>query len=309
MHNPVTRWIVPVVLAMLLAGAGTAHASLVSVDWLRERLGREDMLLIDASSSRLHAAKHIPGAIGVDLYTYGSPHNVAPAVMEQRIQSWGVSAGRRIVIYDEGASMMATWLFFELHYHGVPASDLAILDGGLAKWQASGGPVTNEATPPAPKGTFRVTSVRDDQRVRLAEFVTASGDPAKHALVEALEPEQHFGATKFFDRAGHVPNALMFPVADFFNADKTFKSRDEIRRWPRISASGPSSASTRIAAAASRRPSPTSRSSSSRATRTSASTRNRSSNGCATSADCRSGPTTRRTSSATCNGSAAGTAA
>jgi 3-mercaptopyruvate sulfurtransferase SseA len=64
--------------------------------------------------------------------------------------------------------------------------------------------------------------------VRLPEFLVASGDPAGNALVEALDPGQHFGGMKFFDRAGHVPNAIMAPTADFFNADKTFKSREEI---------------------------------------------------------------------------------
>jgi thiosulfate/3-mercaptopyruvate sulfurtransferase len=72
--------------------------------------------------------------------------------------------------------------------------------------------------------------VRDEVRVRLPEFLAASGDPARHALVEALEPAQHFGGAKFFDRAGHVPNAILTPVADFYNADKTFKSPEEIRR-------------------------------------------------------------------------------
>jgi 3-mercaptopyruvate sulfurtransferase SseA len=64
----------------------------------------------------------------------------------------------------------------------------------------------------------------------LPEFLVASGDPANNALVEALDPEQHFGAAKFFDRAGHVPNAIMAPAADFFNADKTFKSAEEVGR-------------------------------------------------------------------------------
>ena len=208
--------------------AVAASGNLVSVEWLQKRLQDESMLLIDASSSRAYAAKHIPGAIGVDLYAYGSPQ-VTPAQMEKRMQSWGLSPGRKVVIYDQGASMEATWLFFELHYHGYPASDLAILDGGLAKWQAAGGEVTKDATPAPKPGTFRVTKTNEDHRVRLAEFVTASGDPAKHVLVEALEPAQHFGATRFFDRAGHVPNAIMLPVADFFNADKTFKSPEQIR--------------------------------------------------------------------------------
>jgi len=67
-------------------------------------------------------------------------------------------------------------------------------------------------------------------RVRLPEFLVASGDPVNHALVEGLDPAQHFGAMKFFDRSGHVPNAIVAPAVDFFNADDTFKSPEEIRR-------------------------------------------------------------------------------
>jgi thiosulfate/3-mercaptopyruvate sulfurtransferase len=230
MRPSLVHWIRIVTACLVAVHAATAAASLVSVEWLQKSLANSDVLLIDASPARLYAAKHIPGASSVDLYGYGSPHTVTLPQMEQRMQAWGVSPGRKIVIYDEGASMTATWLFFELHYHGVPAADLAILDGGLAKWQAAGGAVTKDPTPPPPKGSFRVSEVREDHRVRLAEFVSASGDPARHALVEALEPSSHFGATKFFDRAGHVPNAIMLPVSDFFNADKTFKPASEIRR-------------------------------------------------------------------------------
>ena len=39
----------------------------------------------------------------------------------------------------------------------------------------------------------------------------------------------YFGATKFFDRAGHLPQAVSWPTAEFFNADKTFKSAEELR--------------------------------------------------------------------------------
>jgi thiosulfate/3-mercaptopyruvate sulfurtransferase len=66
--------------------------------------------------------------------------------------------------------------------------------------------------------------------VRLAEFIAATGDPAGHAVVEALDPDYHFGGKKFFDRAGHVPNAILLPPEDFFNADKTFKSPEEMAR-------------------------------------------------------------------------------
>ncbi len=39
-------------------------------------------------------------------------------------------------------------------------------------------------------------------------MLVAAGDAQRHALVDALEPEMYFGATKFFDRAGHLPHAV-----------------------------------------------------------------------------------------------------
>ena len=203
--------------------------NLVSVEWLAKNLNRNDVVLIDASFGQLYAAKHIPGAVNVDVFTFGGRENLA-AEMEQRIQSWGVSKGKKIVIYDQGGTFMATSLFFDLYYHGFPPGNLFVLDGGLSKWQATGGAVTKEPTPAPKPGTFRVAKLKEDVRVRLPEFLVASGDPVKNALVEALDPDQHFGAAKLFDRAGHIPNAIMAPSADFFNADKTFKSPAEIRR-------------------------------------------------------------------------------
>lgn len=234
MSNGLSHWFCAVIASSLLlvqpavAGEG-AGGPLVSVQWLEKNLKRNDVLLIDASPAKLHAAGHIPGAVNVDLFSFGG-REVPAAEMERRIQSWGVSAGKKIVLYDQGGTYLATSLFFDLYYHGFPAEGLAVLDGGFAKWQAAGGAVTKEATPTPKPGTFRVAKLKEDVRVRLPEFLVASGDPANNALVEALEPAQHFGGAQFFDRAGHIPNAILTPVPDFYNADKTFKSAEEIRR-------------------------------------------------------------------------------
>ena len=215
---------------LILAFALPASAgNLVTAEWLKTKLGSDDVLVIDTSGMKAYAANHIPGAVHADLYMSGF-HLLPPAQMEGRYQGWGIDPAKKIVIYDQGATNMATWLFFELYHAGFPEANLAILDGGLAKWQASGGAVTKDATPAPAKGSFRVTKTRDEARVRMPEFIAASGDTKNHALVEALEPEYHYGATKFFDRAGHIPNGVMWPNADFYNEDKTFKSPEEIRR-------------------------------------------------------------------------------
>jgi thiosulfate/3-mercaptopyruvate sulfurtransferase len=234
MSKTLIRWLILAIASSLfiaepaLAAVGS-ESPLVSVEWLQKNLKRGDVVLIDASPGQMYAGKgHIPGAVNVDIFTFGG-RETPVAEMEKRIQSWGVSDNKKVVIYDQGGTYFATSLFFDLHYHGFPPSGLAVLDGGLAKWQAAGGEVTKEPTPAPKPGTFHVTKLKEEERVRLPEFLVASGDPTNYTLVEALEPAQHFGGEKFFDRAGHVPNAIMTPKADFYNADKTFKSPEEIR--------------------------------------------------------------------------------
>jgi 3-mercaptopyruvate sulfurtransferase SseA len=224
-------WLAALTCSLALAGAAGAEpgrGNLVSVDWLKKNLDSADVVVLDASPGPVYAAKHIPGAVSVDVFSFGV-QDPAPADMEARIQSWGISPGKKVVLYDQGGTMLATRIFFDLYYHGYPAADLFILDGGLAKWQEAGGTVTKDVRAPD-RGSFRVTRVVEDARVRLPAFLVGSGEPAKHALVEALEPSYHFGESKFFDRAGHIPNGIMLPSGDFYNADKTFKSPEEIRR-------------------------------------------------------------------------------
>ena len=212
----------------LKAAEGT-RGNLVDVNWLEKNLNNADVLILDASPAHMYAAKHIPGAVSVDLFTYGV-EDVPLADTEKLYQSWGISPGKKVVMYDQGGTFFATRLLFGLYYHGFPADSLFVLDGGLSKWQEKGLPVTAELAPAPKKGSFRIERGNEDVRVRLPEFLTASGDPENNALVEALGADWHFGQVQAFDRAGHIPHGILLPSADFYNPDKTFKSAEDIRK-------------------------------------------------------------------------------
>ncbi len=203
--------------------------NLVSVDWLQKNLNNAKVVILDASPGPMYAAQHIPGAVNTDMMNYGI-QEIPLSDMEKRFQSWGISLGKKIVMCDQGGSYTATRLFFDLLYHGFPAKDLFVLDGGLAKWQADGGTVTKEPTPSPKKGTFRITKFKEDVRVKLPEFLNASSDPVNNVLVEALGANWHFGELHPFDKAGHIPNGILLPSEDFYNPDKTFKSPEEIKK-------------------------------------------------------------------------------
>jgi 3-mercaptopyruvate sulfurtransferase SseA len=216
-------------LAQPLMAAEGIEGNLVNVKWLEKNLKNADVVILDASPTQIYTAKHIPGAVSVDLFLYGI-QEMPVADMEKLYQSWGISPGKKIVMYDQGGGMMATRILFSLDYHGFPAKDLLILDGGLSKWQEAGLPVTKDVTPAPKKGAFKIEKINEDARVKLPEFLTASGDPVNNVLVEALGADWHFGQVVAFDRAGHVPNGILLPSADFYNPDKTFKSAEDIKR-------------------------------------------------------------------------------
>ncbi|MBL8325236.1 MAG: hypothetical protein JNJ89_09800 [Rubrivivax sp.] len=220
------------------AGAEAPRGRLVDPAWLMQALKGAaaapgatgaPLVVLDAQPAPLHAAMHIPGARHIDVFA-GGARPLGPAEMEQRFQALGLHPGSKIVVYDQGGNYFAPRLFYDLVLHGVPESDVYLLDGGLARWRAAGGEVTKEPTAPVARGSLRVSQVREELRTQLPEFLTASGDPRGNALLEALEPAWYYGATAWFGRGGHVPRALMTPVPEFFNADKTFKSPAELRR-------------------------------------------------------------------------------
>jgi thiosulfate/3-mercaptopyruvate sulfurtransferase len=216
------------ILSQPLIAQERIKSNLVNVKWLEKNYKNSNLILLDASPTQVYNTQHIPGAINYDIFTYGV-QEMPVTEIEKRYQSWGISAEKKIVIYDQGGTHLATRLFFSLEYYGFPVKNILILDGGLSKWQEAGLSVTKETTAPPKKGTFIIKNLNKDIRVDLPEFLTASGDQVNNVLIDALDPNWYFGTNNFFGRPGHIPNAVMIPVDDFYNPDKTFKSPEEIK--------------------------------------------------------------------------------
>ena len=290
-------------LALIASGLFTVHSAvaaegsggqLVSVQWLEKNLARDDVLVIDASPAKLHSAGHIPGAVSVDLFSFGGRESSA-AEMERRIQSWGVSAGKKVVLYDQGGTYLATSLFFDLYYHGFPPTRSVVLDGGLAKWQAAGG----RSPRTRPRAEARNVPRREAQRGCARP---AAGVPGRFRRPGEQRAGRSAGAELSLRRRQVLrprrPCSQRHHAAQRATSSTRTRPSSRPRRsggCSRTSASGPNSRSTPTAAAASPRACRSSPRSSCWATPRSSSTRNPSWSGCATTAGCRSGPMTRRT--------------
>jgi 3-mercaptopyruvate sulfurtransferase SseA len=219
------------VVQPLIAAEGI-KGHLVDVGWLEKNRENAEVLILDASPNQAYAAKHIPGAVNInayELFSYGFQESSAAAA-ERLYRSWGISSGKKVILYDSGGTMLATRVFFSLYHDGFPAENLFILDGGLFKWEKEGLPVSKDVKPAPNNGTFTITKPNSDVKVELPEVLAGSADPANYALVEALDPGWHFGEIHPFNKAGHIPYGILAPSGDFYNPDKTFKSPEEIRR-------------------------------------------------------------------------------
>jgi len=200
---------------------------LVTTDWLARHLGDPALRIVDVrwylDSARkgrdAYAAGHIPGAVFLDVdadlsapgggrgRTSGR-HPWPPAEQVSRVMGRaGIGRGTRVVAYDDQAGAVAARLWYLLRAHG--HDDVAVLDGGLAKWTAEGRPLDADVTSVAP-ATF-------DARLRPGFVLTKADmlarDPAR-PLLDARAPERYRGKTEPIDpRAGHIPGARSAPFS------------------------------------------------------------------------------------------------
>ena len=213
-----------------------AHQNvLVSTDWLKENLGNvvvvesnEDILLYDTG--------HIPGAVKLDWHTELNDPVTRDYLdgegFARLMDSKGISRGDTVVLYGDRSNWWATYAFwvFKLFGH----EDVRLLDGGRAKWIASGGELTKDV--PARSTTGYPIVERKDSEIRAFrdEVRNHIGKP----LVDVRSPQEYSGERLHMPdfpnegaaRGGHIPTARSIPWAKAVQEDETFKPVQELRK-------------------------------------------------------------------------------
>ena len=215
---------------------------LVTTDWLANELGASDLRIVDATKFMPDAGRnpqaeyeagHIPGAVFMDLGELTDSNseieNMLPPAEKfaSRMQSLGLGDGSRIVLYDDSPLKSAARAWWMLTIFG--AHEVAILDGGIAKWKAEERPLETG------KEALRhrhFTVWKDEKDIRDKAAMLANlhskdeqvvdARPADRFSGEADEPREGMGK-------GHIPGSSNIPHSKFFNADGTWKSTDEIK--------------------------------------------------------------------------------
>jgi len=207
---------------------------LVGTDWLADNLGRDDVVIVDATyhlpTARRDAraeyeAAHIPGARFFDIDAIADqasplPHMLpSPEQFARAAEAMGIGDGDHVVAYDTYGLMSAARAWWMLRVFG--HDRVSVLDGGLPKWQREGRPVT--ATIPGPPRARRFTPRFRPELVRTKEQLLSNLTSRAEQVVDARAPGRFHGTQpepRPGLRAGHIPGSLNLPYTNLIDPEK-----------------------------------------------------------------------------------------
>jgi thiosulfate/3-mercaptopyruvate sulfurtransferase len=250
----------PLLVAGSARGTGVdipVMEAIVSTQWLARHLGESDLRVLDASWRVLHPVSraaaangssepaqdpavafgraHIPGAVFFDIEQIADPDSPLPLTLPppeqfgRLVGALGIGDGDRLVVYgtDNLIASARVWWMFRVFGH----DRVAVLDGGLPKWQAEGRALESETPAPICRqftARFHADIVADLEQVRanLTSRRAQVLDARSAARFAGTEPEGRPGL-----RGGRIPGSLNLPYERLFRAeDGTLLAADALRQ-------------------------------------------------------------------------------
>jgi thiosulfate/3-mercaptopyruvate sulfurtransferase len=133
----------------------------------------------------------------------------------------GVRPSDLVVCYDGGNGAMAARLWWMLRWAG--HAEVAVLDGGFARWLAEDRPITRDVP--------RLVETKYPERAPLAGGVDVEDVEKAQLLLDARAPARFRGEHEPIDPiAGHIPGARNRFSNDNLSATGTFKPPAELKK-------------------------------------------------------------------------------
>ncbi len=211
---------------------------LVSTQWVADHVNDPTLRIVESNEDiLLYDLGHIPGAVQIDwqkdLNDAVRRDYLTRPDFEALMAANGIANDTTVVFYGDKNNWWATYAFwvFQLFGH----ANARVMDGGRAKWEAEGRPMTKAR--PAYAATPYQAHPRADYKIRALRDQVLAHVQAGQPLVDVRSPAEYSGELLHMAnypqegalRGGHIPGARNVPWARAANADGTFKSAAELR--------------------------------------------------------------------------------
>ncbi len=208
----------------------------VSADWLKENLEKDNVIILDARGADPHSKGHIPGAIAVMWQQFtdmtGGPGDpnwgtvLEPNALSEKLSEVGLDLDKEIIVYTSspngwGEDGRIVWM---LRRAGFEKAKL--LDGGIEFWESKKYEISKDEVIPNATAV-KVTSLDNSTNITTEELASKIDDLL---IIDVREKKEYDGATDFGEaRGGHLPGSINLTFNQFLNSNGTLKTREEIQ--------------------------------------------------------------------------------
>ncbi|MBE0613871.1 MAG: sulfurtransferase [Burkholderiales bacterium] len=217
-----------------------AYTTLISTEELAAHLDDPTWVTIDCrhdlakpdSGAQEYTKAHIPGArfLHLDRDLSAPPNGKNgrhplpdPQVFMRTLAAVGIDSGKQVVAYDVKTGVYPSRLWWMLRWLG--HENVAVLDGGYAKWIAEGRPVTGDAPKPQPAS---FTGQPRAMWVDAGEVLKSIGRPGR-VLIDARSADRFRGENETLDPVGgRIRGSINRYFRDNVDARGCFKPAAEL---------------------------------------------------------------------------------
>ena len=221
-------------IAAVLSQSTFSETLRISPEQLKQQLSDNQLIILDARSSKAYRAGHIEGAVSFPIsLTYKNQKLNGkispPAAIQKNFRSRGISKDSQVIVYDNGDLVDAARLFWILEVYGL--TQVKVLDHGYDDWLNKAYPISLKAPVTAPSQYIATLNHK-----RLAsKFTTQLATRNKNQLViDARSTSDYIGDTSSAKRFGHIPTALSIPASHNISSAEGFASLKPIKQLSEV---------------------------------------------------------------------------
>ena len=217
----------------------TASTALVTTGWARDHLDDPKVRFLEVDvDTDAYDTGHLPGASGINWQSQLTDPVMRDLVSREELQSLlrdaGVDDDSTVVLYGDNHNWFAAWAYWQLRYQGL--DNVRLIDGGRAKVEADGLPLTTDAPAHSAGGITLPTRTREELRAYRQQIIDGIGSTGR-TLVDVRSPEEFRGELaapahlplEAAQRRGHIPGAANVPWSSAVAEDGTFKPLEQLR--------------------------------------------------------------------------------